>query len=138
MDVGVRTEGRYATLHELGQLGRELERLRGPEPYPRRSGPVPSLLELRRRRSEIERVATRHGAHVVRVFGSVARGDAGPDSDLDVLVDMDSGRGMLEKAGLQGDLEELLLCPVHVATTGGLRYARESTRETIEREATGL
>jgi len=45
---------------------------------------------------------------------------------------------LLEQAGLQGDLEELLRCPVHVATTRGLRHARESTREQIEREARRL
>jgi hypothetical protein len=54
-----------------------------------------------------------------------------------VLVEMEQ-RGMLEQAGLQGDLEELLRCPVHVATTCGLRYARESTRKQIEREAIPL
>jgi predicted nucleotidyltransferase len=101
------------------------------------SGPAPSLEEVRRRRGEIERLAARHGARGVRVFGSVARGEARPDSDLDVLVEMEQ-RGMLEQAGLQGDLEELLRCPVHVATTCGLRYARESTRKQIEREAIPL
>lgn len=69
------------------------------------------------------------------MFGSVARGEAGPDSDLDVLVEMEQQRGLFEQAGLQGDLEELLHCPVHIATTRGLRHARESTREQIEREA---
>jgi predicted nucleotidyltransferase len=74
----------------------------------------------------------------VRVFGSVARGEAGPDSDLDVLVEIEQRRGLLDQAGLQGDLEQLLHCPVHVATTRGLRHARESTREQIEREAAWL
>jgi predicted nucleotidyltransferase len=83
-------------------------------------------------------VAARHGAHAVRVFGSVARGEAGPRSDLDVLVEIEEGRGLFEHAALQADLEDLLNCPVHVATTGGLRYARESARQRIEREATLL
>jgi predicted nucleotidyltransferase len=83
-------------------------------------------------------LAARHGARGVRVFGSVARGEAGPGSDLDVLVEIEQRRGLLEQAGLQGDLEELLHCPVHVATTRGLRYARESTREQIEWEARRL
>jgi uncharacterized protein len=89
------------------------------------------------RRGEIERAAARYGARGVRVFGSVARGEAKPDSDLDVLVEMEQ-RGLLEQAGPQGDLEELLCCPVHVATTRGLRYARERTRAQIEREAIPL
>jgi predicted nucleotidyltransferase len=81
------------------------------------------------------RVAARHGAAVLRVFGSVARGDAGPGSDLDVLVDMDDRRGLLEQAALQNELEDLLGCPVHVTTTRGLRQARAETREWIEQEA---
>jgi uncharacterized protein len=74
---------------------------------------------------------------MVRVFGSVARGDTGPHSDLDVLVEME-GRGLLAQAGLQGDLEDLLECPVHVMTTSGLTYARQDAREQIEREAVSL
>jgi predicted nucleotidyltransferase len=68
------------------------------------------------------------------VFGSVARGDSRPGSDLDVLVDMGDGPSLFKQAALQRELEELLGCPVHVTTTSGLRYAREHTREEIERE----
>jgi uncharacterized protein len=135
--VSTPTESRYAALHRLGELGREIDDRRGPDPYPRPSGPAPSLEEVRTRRGEIERAATRRGARRVRVFGSVARGEARPDSDLDVLVEMEQ-RGLLEQAGLQSDLEELLRCPVHVATTRGLRHARERTRAQIEREAIPL
>lgn len=92
----------------------------GPDPYPRPTGPAPSLEELRLRRDEIVQIAARHGASTVRVFGSVARGDAGPNSDLDILVDMGDGRSLFELAAVQGDLEELLGCPVHIVTTGGL------------------
>jgi uncharacterized protein len=74
----------------------------------------------------------------VRAFGSVARGDAGPSSDLDVLVEMGDRRRLRAMAALQGDLEELLGCPVHVVTTGELSYALEHTRERIEREAASL
>jgi len=107
-----------------------------PDPYPRPTGPAPTLDELWRRRDEIMRIADRHGASNVRIFGSVARGNAGPGSDLDVLVEMD--RGLLAQAALQNDLEDLLGCPVHVTTTSGLRYAREDAREEIEREAVSL
>jgi predicted nucleotidyltransferase len=82
------------------------------------------------------RIAVRHGASKVRVFGSVARGGAGSGSDLDVLVEMN--RGLLAQAALQNDLEDLLGCPVHVTTTSGLRHAREDAREEIEREAVSL
>jgi predicted nucleotidyltransferase len=71
------------------------------------------------------------------VFGSVPRGDAGLGSDLYVLVDMDRG-SLFDQAALQGNLEDLLGCPVQVVTTGNLRYAREPTREEIEREAVSL
>jgi uncharacterized protein len=72
------------------------------------------------------------------VFGSVARGDTVPGSDLDLLVDMDEGRTLFDQAALQNDLEELLGCPVHVTTTGGLSRARADTRERIEQEASRL
>jgi predicted nucleotidyltransferase len=74
----------------------------------------------------------------VRVFGSVARGDAGPGNGLDVLVEMGDRRSLLAQAALQGELDGLLGSPVHVVTTGGLSYAREHTRESIEREAVFL
>ncbi len=126
-------------MRELGQRGREFERQRTPDPYPRPIGPAPSVQELRRRRAEIKRVAARHGARGLWVFGSVARGEAGPGSDLDVLVEMSAeGGGLLELAGVRGDLEELLGCRVHVVSSGGLRYARKGTRLRIEREAVEL
>ncbi len=131
-------EGEYEALSRLGELGREIERPRGPDPYPRPAGPAPSLEVLRRRRDDIMRVAARHGARTVSVFGSVARGDAGPHSDLDLLVDTGGPQSLFEQAALQSDLEDLLGCPVHVLTTGGLSCARENTRAQIEREAISL
>jgi predicted nucleotidyltransferase len=125
-------------LRKLGDLGREAERRHPPDPYPRPTGPAPSLEQLRRRRDEINRVAGAHRALTVRIFGSVARGDSGPGSDLDVLVDMGDGPSLFEQAALQGDLEDLLGCPVHATTTSGLTYAREHTRDRIEHEALSL
>jgi predicted nucleotidyltransferase len=132
------SEPKYAALRRLGELGREIERHRGPDPYPRPTGPAPTLEELRGRRDEIERVASRHGVTTLRVFGSVARGDAGADSDLDLLVDFGEPRSLFDQAALQGDLEDLLGCPVHVTTTGGLMQAHTETREQIEQEAVHL
>jgi predicted nucleotidyltransferase len=133
--VSTPPEKRYVTLHKLGELGREIERRRKPDPYPRPTGPAPSLEELRRRHHEIKRIAERHGARTVRVFGSVARGDPKPDSDLDALVDMGDWGSLFNQATLQLDLEDLLGCRVHVVTTGGLSLAREHVRGQIEREA---
>jgi len=135
--VKSRTDNSHTGLRKLGELGREIERRRGPDPYPRPTGPAPTLEQLRRRRDEINRVAALHGASDVRVFGSVARGEEGPRSDVDVLVEMEP-RGLFEQAALQNDLEDLLGCPVHVVTTGGLRQARDPTRQRIEGEAVAL
>ncbi|HUY98543.1 MAG TPA: nucleotidyltransferase family protein [Verrucomicrobiae bacterium] len=57
----------------------------------------------------------------VRVFGSVARGDAGPRSDVDLLVDFEPEASLLDQVGLFHDLESLLGVPVDVVSSGGLR-----------------
>ncbi|MBW8878116.1 MAG: nucleotidyltransferase domain-containing protein [Acidobacteria bacterium] len=77
--------------------------------------------ELRHRRTEILRLATLHGATNVRVFGSVARGEADERSDVDFLVDMGSGRSLLDLGGLLEDLRALLSQPVDVVTERGLK-----------------
>jgi len=82
---------------------------------------VPTLDTLRRRRTEIEQVARYHGASHVRVFGSVARGEASENSDLDLLVDLEEGRGLFDLGALLMDLRDLLGCDVDVATEAGLR-----------------
>jgi predicted nucleotidyltransferase len=77
------------------------------------------------RRAEILRLAGRRGAYNLRVFGSVARGDANTDSDLDLLVAWEPGRSLLDHAGLVEDLQELLGVRVHVGTENSLHwYAR--------------
>jgi uncharacterized protein len=76
---------------------------------------------LKDRREDILRIAAQHGAHNVRVFGSVARGDARPDSDVDLLVEMEAGRSLLDLGGLLMDLQALLGREVDVVTDKGLR-----------------
>ena len=73
------------------------------------------------KRADVLRAAARHGARNVRLIGSVARGDARPDSDLDLLVDLESGRSLLDHAALMIELQELLGCKVDVANEKGLR-----------------
>jgi len=90
---------------------------------------------LKVKREEILRIAAQHGARNVRIFGSVARGEAKLDSDVDVLVDLEPGRSLLEHAALMLELEELLRCKVDVATERGLR-AR--VRDRVLREAVPL
>ena len=91
--------------------------------------------ELRGRRTEILRLAALHGATNVRIFGSVARGDADERSDVDFLVDMSSGRSLLDLGGLLKDLRDLLSRPVDVITERGLK-AR--IRDRVLREAVPL
>lgn len=77
-------------------------------------------------REEVLRLAAQHGARNIRLFGSVARGQAGPGSDLDLLVDMEEGRSLLDLVGFWQDLEALLGCQVDVITDGGVSpYLRD-------------
>jgi len=64
--------------------------------------------ELQSKRVDILRLADRHGASEVRVFGSVARGEAGVDSDVDLLIKMAPERSLLDHVALWQDLEDLL------------------------------
>jgi len=87
------------------------------------------------KREEILHLAARHGARNVRIFGSVARGEARPDSDVDVLVDLEPGRSLFDLGGLLMDLQDLLGCRVDVVTEQGLR---PRIRERVLREAVPL
>ncbi len=90
---------------------------------------------VRTRRDEILRIAAEHGARNLRVFGSVGRGDAGPESDLDILVDLEDGRSLFDMGGLLMDLQDLLGCKVDVVTERGLR---DRIRARVLREAVPL
>jgi hypothetical protein len=76
---------------------------------------------LKTRRKEILAIAARHGAVNVRVFGSVARGDNRPDSDIDFLVNLEAGRSLLDLARFLRELQSLLGEKVDVVTEAGLR-----------------
>lgn len=90
---------------------------------------------LREKRDEILALAAKHGARNVRVFGSVVRGEAGPDSDVDLLVDMEEGRSLLDHVALIQDLEDLLGCKVDVLTENGIYWL---LRRRILKEAAAL
>ena len=76
---------------------------------------------LREKREEILRLAARHGARNVRVFGSVARGEADAQSDIDLLVEFEPDRSLLDHAALWLELQELLGCKVDVVSEGGVK-----------------
>ena len=93
-----------------------------------------TLEELRSRyRPQILALAEKRGAHNVRVFGSLARGDQSSDSDIDLLVDFEPGRSLLDLTGLWLDLEKVLGCKVDVVSSRGLkpRLALEVTRDAV-------
>lgn len=76
---------------------------------------------LESKRQEILQIAAQNGAYNVRVFGSVARGEARPESDIDFLVNLEANRSLLDLARLLRQLQTLLNCPVDVVTEAGLR-----------------
>lgn len=80
-------------------------------------------------------IALRHGARNVRLFGSAARGEAGATSDVDLLVDMDPGRSLLDHTALMQDLEECLGRRVDVVSAKALHW---SIRDRVLREARPL
>ncbi len=86
-------------------------------------------------RDEILRLAKQYGAQNVRVFGSVARGEATDSSDLDLLVAWEPGRSLLDHTGLVQDLQELLGIKVHIGTERSLHWY---VRDRILHEATPL
>lgn len=75
---------------------------------------------LKSKRTDILRLAAQHGAHHVRVFGSAARGEAGPTSDIDLLVRMDRGHSLLDLIELSQELEPILHRKVDILTEEGL------------------
>jgi predicted nucleotidyltransferase len=90
---------------------------------------------LRERRDEIHRIAAKHGVTSLRVFGSVARGEARPDSDIDLLIETGPVTSSWFPAGLIVDLEQLLGRRVEFVTERALNPA---LREAVLREAKPL
>ena len=77
---------------------------------------------LKEKRQDILRIAAQHGAYNVRVFGSVVHGEAGPDSDVDFLVEMGPDRSLFDLGGLLMDLQALLGREVDVVTEKALHW----------------
>lgn len=94
-----------------------------------------TLSEVRAHRDEIVRLGERFGIRNIRIFGSVARGESGPDSDLDLLVDVDRGHGYLDMAGFALGVEDRLGVFTQVATPKGLKLR---IRDRVLHEAVAL
>ena len=94
-----------------------------------------TLETLRQRREEILAIAKRRGVKNIRVFGSVARGEARPDSDLDFVVEFEAGTSLMDHGELIMDLEEKLGCRVDVVSARGMR---ERLKSRVEAEAVAL
>lgn len=90
---------------------------------------------LRQNRAAILALAQQHGAHDVRIFGSVARGDASAASDLDLIVRFDPGRSLFDHGGLLMDLQDLLGIKVDVIDEEGMR---PRFRQHVMKEAVAL
>ena len=103
--------------------------------FPVRGDEMDLVTVLKEKKEEILKIAARHGARNVRVFGSVVRGEADESSDLDLLVSFDPETSLLQHAALIRELRELLGCPVDVVDDEGLR---PRMRDRVLNEATPL
>lgn len=90
---------------------------------------------LKEKREEILRIAAKHGARNIRVFGSVARGEGDEKSDIDFLVEMEAGRSLLDMGGLLMDLRQLLGREVDIVTEQGLK---KRIRDRVLRQAVAI
>ncbi len=90
---------------------------------------------LKEKRDEILRIAAKHGARNIRVFGSVARGEGDEKSDIDFLVEMEAGRSLLDMGGLLMDLRQLLGREVDIVTEQGLK---KRIRDRVLRQAVAI
>ena len=94
-----------------------------------------ALASIRSKRRAILSICQRHGAHSPRLFGSVARGDATSESDIDFIVEIEDGRSLFDLAALLLELRDLLGRDVDVVTAEGLR---DRIRERVMDEAVPL
>ncbi|HEV2295775.1 MAG TPA: nucleotidyltransferase family protein [Tepidisphaeraceae bacterium] len=94
---------------------------------------MPSKQDIFDRRDEILALAKRYGASELRLFGSVARGDATEHSDVDLLVRFEPGRSLFDQGGLLMDLRQLLGVNVDIVSEGALtgRFGEIVRREAV-------
>jgi predicted nucleotidyltransferase/DNA-binding XRE family transcriptional regulator len=93
------------------------------------------LAVLRQSRERLQQAAERHGVHDIRIFGSIARGEETPESDVDLLVELDRNRTLLDLIGFQQEAEEILGVDVDVVAS---RFMKSRVRQRAQREARAL
>ncbi len=98
---------------------------------------IPSAItqQIQTQRQAILHLAQTYGATNLRIFGSVARGEDTPTSDLDMIIDLEPNRSLFDLGGLAMDLQDLLGCPVDIVTEKGLK---QRIRARVLREAINL
>jgi predicted nucleotidyltransferase len=96
------------------------------------SGSIALEERVRTRRDDIRQLAAAYGVENIRLFGSVARGQSGQGSDVDLLIDPPEHFSLFDQVGLKQDLEDLLDCPVDVVTVESLHWY---IRDRVLREA---
>lgn len=84
---------------------------------------------LRANSDAIKAIAARHKGSKIAVFGSVARGEDGPNSDFDFLVSFNEDSSLLDAASLMNELADYLKCPVDIVSEGGLKPRDTRIRE---------
>lgn len=94
-----------------------------------------TLEELLKRKRKILELSKKRGAKNVRVFGSVVRNEARKDSDVDILIDVEPGRSLLDMGGLLMDLQDLLGCRVDIVIA---RSLKKDIKDEILKEAVAL
>ncbi|WP_107666674.1 nucleotidyltransferase family protein [Cyanothece sp. BG0011] len=94
-----------------------------------------NLQHIKEKREAIIKIATKYGASNIRIFGSVARGEATENSDIDFLMDIESGHSLLHRISLIQELEDLLNCKVDVAKPQQLH---ELIKEQVLQESISL
>ena len=132
-----RREPSVATLSRLVDAAGATLRLKV-EPHQvdlRRLPATPRGELVRRNQQRMRRAAARHGVSNLRLFGSTARGDDRPDSDIDLLVHLDRQLGLIGLARVRQELEDILGVPVDVVPDDGLK---PDVRSAIERDAVVL
>jgi predicted nucleotidyltransferase/DNA-binding XRE family transcriptional regulator len=130
-----RREPALSTLSRLiGATGASL-RLRVEPHNPSRLPATTRGQVVQRSRRRMSEAAARHGASNLRLFGSTARGEDRPDSDIDLLVHLDRPVGLIGLARLQHELEEMLGAPVDLVPDDGLK---PDVRAAVERDAVAL